>query len=652
MICKIRPMINECTQKERETLIFAAKEVQKYLSAIAEGDFTVIPSRKCDPEEKNALYLGVNLAELPAVEDAEKDDAIAISVKGTAGVIAGSNARAVLIAAYRYLKELGFVFLRPGVRGEYFPKTLETKEISVREVPSYRHRVVCIEGCVSQKSLTETIDWLPKAGMNGYMVQFVVPRPFFERWYGGLQSLVERPERFSETLSEEDMLAMLALAEEEITKRGLMYHGVGHGWTNRAFGMDVDGWGSVEEEPEEQYREILALYQGERKLLGKRPTWTSLCFSNPRARERMIEKITEYCKAHPNLDYIQVWLSDNQNNNCECEECRKLRVSDWYIRMLNELDERMTREGVTTKVATIIYVDLFWPPVQEKKLKNKDRFLLGYAPIFRTYSEAFDVEKRGEMTPYVLNELKFPEDVPENQAYIQEWQKLYDGDSFMFEYHFMWDHYVDFAQYNHAKIVQKDIRWMKEMGINGWVNCKVQTTYFPSALSTTMMTETLWNREIDFDEVADMVLSVEFGEKFRGVKEFLAALSEHGCAKAFRGEEEFSRPENVANLRKALDILAEFAGTIEGQKANPDRQIAEAWERLEFFAQIYEKILRLALQVGVMGELGDTEEVKRFILSGEERYKEELDALYFALTFHNRLVGAMKKSKEKFIGNA
>jgi hypothetical protein len=211
---------------------------------------------------------------------------------------------------------------------------------------------------------------------------------------------------------------------------------------------------------------------------------------------------------------------------------------------------------------------------------------------------------------------------------------------------------VDFAQYHHAKIVQKDIRWMKDMGINGWVNCKVQTTYFPSALSTTMMAETLWNREVEFDVVADKVLSTEFGEKFLAVKEFLAALSEHGCAKAFRGEEDFSLPENVEHLKKALNVLREFASTIEEGKKYSVRQIAEAWERLEFFAQIYEKILRLALQVGVMGELGDTEEVKRFILSGEERYKEELDALYFALTFHNRLVGAMKKSKEKFIGNA
>ena len=354
-------------------------------------------------------------------------------------------------------------------------------------------------------------------------------------------------------------------------------------------------------------------------MLNKRPIYTSLCFSNPFARRRMIDRITDYCKEHPNLDFIHVWLSDNHNNNCECENCRKLRTSDWYITLFNELDERFTAEGIETKIVGIVYVDLFWPPVQEKKLKNKDRFLLGYAPIFRSYGEAFDTKNVGEMKPYVLNQLEFPETVPDNQAYIREWQKLYDGDTFMFEYHFMWDHYVDLPQYHHAKIVQEDIRWMKEMGLNGWINCKVQTSYFPSALSTNMMAETLWNREVEFDTVADKVLSTEFGEKFLAVKEFLAALSEHGCAKAFRGEEEFSRPENVANLRKALDILAEFAGTIEGQKANPDRQIAEAWERLEFFAQIYEKILRLALQVGLTGELGDTEAVKRFILSGEER---------------------------------
>ena len=36
-------------------------------------------------------------------------------------------------------------------------------------------------------------------------------------------------------------------------------------------------------------------------------------------------------------------------------------------------------------------------------------------------------------------------------------------DSFDFDYHFMWDHYYDFPQYNHAKILSGDIKNLEKI---------------------------------------------------------------------------------------------------------------------------------------------------------------------------------------------
>ena len=45
-----------------------------------------------------------------------------IDVKNGAGVITGANNRAVLIAVYRFLRELGCRWLRPGAENEVIPK--------------------------------------------------------------------------------------------------------------------------------------------------------------------------------------------------------------------------------------------------------------------------------------------------------------------------------------------------------------------------------------------------------------------------------------------------------------------------------------------------------------------------------------------------
>lgn len=651
IIRKIKPVMEGRTESEKKTLLFAAFELQKYLARISDSDFTVIPSENYRGKDSNSLYLGVELLgnPLPDVEDKTLDDAISVSVDNVSGVITATNARAVLIAVYRYLKELGFKFLRPGEKGEYYPTELNDKKVVICEKPSYRHRTVCIEGCVSQKRLMDTIDWLPKAGLNGYLVQFVLPRPFMERWYGGLWYLLDPVYRPKTKLTDDELKAILILAENDIEKRGLIYHGVGHGWTNRAFGIDMDGWGKSDNS-KVKYPHIIAQINGQRKLYNGSPANTSLCFSNPEARRRMADVVVNYAKEHRNLDYLHVWSSDGQNNNCECDECRKQRFSDWMITLLNEIDERLTEEGIDTKIVFIIYVDFFWKPLNAK-LKNKNRFLMGFAPIFRSFSDSFDTDKKGTMLPYEVNKLQFPESVEDNLAYWHDWKTDFDCDTFVFDYHFMWDHFIDFPQYNHARILSRDIKSFEKNGINGLINCKVNTTYLPSSLGSYVMTETLWNKDVDFETLADFALSTEFGCDFKAVKEYLSTLSDHGCAKALRGEESISIPENIKDLKYAIKMIDGFQNTIKTHLSDDNKQIADCWSRLQFFSELYKMVLELALKVAKGREVGDVTYIYDFLLRNEYRLKDEFDATYFMQTFSGRILGALKLSKEKFIGN-
>ncbi len=634
----IRPIIAGCDQKGRETVIFAARELQKYLSAVSGGDFSIIPTANFDKLNKNTVYMGVDLSDtLPKVENPELDDAIQIDVKEFTGVITGTNARSVLIATYRYLKELGFAFIRPGLDGEYYPETLEWKNVSVCEKASYRHRTVCMEGSVLQKTVTDMIDWLPKAAMNGYYVQFQLPREFFDRWYSE-----DTPYREKETLSDDDIRAMVSLGEEEIKKRSLLYHGVGHGWTSQAFGIDGSSW-SVHEEPEPEYRDVVAMINGERKLWNGVPINTNLCYSNPKARNRVTDNVVQYCLDHPELSYVHFWLGDGMNNNCECENCRGKRTSDYYVQMLNELDEKLTKAKLNTRIVFLIYFDLLWKPLYER-LSNSDRFVLMFAPISRSYSASYDPNATGEMRPYELNQLKFPKNVGENLAYLRDWQQDFKCDGFDYDYYFMWDHYFDFAQYRHAQIICEDIKNLEAIGLNGLVSCQIQRAFLPSSLNMNVMAETLWNKTVDFDTVSDRVMKTEFGENYGKVQQYLSSLSQYGCAKALRGEEEVVTEKTVNDLTLAIQIIDEFKPVIEKELEETEHR--SAWEKLEFHATLYRMMLEVYL-TAAKGNLDDNlEHIKEFVLKNELRFKDEFDAMYFLKTFIGSIVGNLKNRRE------
>lgn len=634
----IKPVLSKINEKDNNTLIFASYELQKYLGYVIDDDISIIPANAEFKTKPNTVFLMINQnLNISGISDPELDDAIHIDIKDCSGIISGTNARSVLIGVYRYLKELGFAFLRPGKDGEYYPDKFRFKDVNLTEKSSYRHRSVCIEGSVSQENLMDMIDWIPKASMNGYFMQFQIPRVFFDRWY-----LEETPFREKLELTNEEILLIVSLAEEEIKKRSLMYHSAGHGWTCQVVGIDGTAW-EKHEEPEEKYRYRLALVNGERKLWEGIPLNTNLCYSNFEVRNILTDNIISYCKSHPGLSYLHFWLADAFNNNCECENCKGTNISDYYVMMLNELDEKLKKENLDTRIVFLLYFDLLWKPEVEK-IKNKDRFVLMFAPITRSYSSSYCTEAKGETKPYEYNKIELPKDVGENLAYLKEWQKEFDGDSFDFDYHFMWDHYYDFPQYNHAKILSGDIKNLEKIGLNGLVSCQIQRAFLPTSLNMNIMAETLWNKDADFDSVALKTLEKEFGSEYKFVIDYLSFLSDNGCAKAIREEERISTSENIASLDKSIEKIDCSASFIENQISNSDdNQKTNAWEKLKFFSQLYKEMLLTYKQIATGNTDVDISHIKKLALENEMRFRDEFDAMYFLQTFYTNTMPRLKK---------
>ena len=91
--------------------------------AKATGRTLSVLDRKRYAPDRPAVWLGL-FSDFPEVEadgDGADADAYLVRVGADGGIVAGTNARSVLLGVYRYLTELGFRWVRPGADGEFVP---------------------------------------------------------------------------------------------------------------------------------------------------------------------------------------------------------------------------------------------------------------------------------------------------------------------------------------------------------------------------------------------------------------------------------------------------------------------------------------------------------------------------------------------------
>jgi len=556
-------------------------------SAFAAEEFARL-MKKTDPQsevlraagnvpEDECLRIGVH----PGCAGQSGEDGICIRVSECAGVIEGENPVSVLIALYRFFTECGCGFLRPGRDGEYIPqKDSAAFSVDVCEEASYRHRGICIEGSVSYENVADIIDWMPKVGMNTYFTQFFTPYTFFDRWYRHESNPYLTPA----PLSRETVDCFMADYSAELKKRGMLHHGVGHGWTAEVLGLPGTGWREEADDSIPAGNEMFAAEVG-----GKRRLWnrvalnTNLCYSNPEVKRRIVEKVLGYASSHPEMDYIHFWLADDANNHCECEACRKARPADFYVDILNAMDEALTAAGLPTKIVFLVYNELWWAP-ETAKIQNPDRFTLMFAPIARTYSQAMNKDAKGCLAPYVRNKITAPRSTGDALESLRGWQEMFRGDSFVFDYHYMWDHCKDPGYYRMAQILTEDAENLHGIGLNGYISCQTQRSFLPTGLGMYLLGGTLWRGKTDFESEAVKYFAMTFGEDAEACRQYLARLSELFDPPTLRGEKKITdHPERYAQIREHVEA---FARVLEKHREEEDPCRARSWEILRYHAKI------------------------------------------------------------------
>ncbi|MBQ8408317.1 MAG: DUF4838 domain-containing protein [Clostridia bacterium] len=554
------------------TVDFAAEELKKYLRMMMPegGDIQI----QYDADAKEGLRLGLMSdfdIDTSEAEDLELDDILHIDTDGENGIIAGSNPRSVLLSVYRYLRENGCRWLFPGVDGEIIPVCV-VQAVKYHKMADCRYRGQCNEGAEFQQNMLDVIDFHPKIGMNVFMLEFDNPKAYYNSYYN---SVYNRANRDPEPIDDDTVKQWKRQCECEIAKRGLQFHDMGHGWTAEPFGISsIKGWQKEDIEVPEETADMLAMVNGKRGLFAGTALNTQFCMSNTAARTIVAKYITNYAKMHQNVDYLHVWLADATHNHCECDACRKKTPSDWYVILLNEIDERLTAEGLNTRIVFICYTDTTWAPVVER-LNNKKRFSFMLAAITRTYTTCVPEKlPEIELKPFELNKTPFPQTVEEYIHHAKEWKRAGDCPSMVYEYHFWLHQYRDPGAMKFSKLLHDDVKGYHANGFDGLIQDGSQRSYFPNGLNYYVYAATLFDTKVDYEDVKNDYFTHAYGKAWENVAAYLTEITEAfdpDYMMGKPGQNGFYSPENLPKLRKVKEITAKYAPIFEENRIMPHR---------------------------------------------------------------------------------
>lgn len=646
--------------KERnETVDYAASELKKYITVMSRGKISpeVTSETACAEEGIILATLSALSLDVSDLEDAFTDDIIDINVKDGVGYIAGSNNRSILMGVYKYCASLGCRYLRPGPDGDYIPKAdVENHTFKYRKKADSPIRCEIVEGCVSYEHCRDTVYYLPKIGMNAYMIEGLVPYSYMHKWYGHVGNVNLRK---SGQVTDYEMLEeYTALLQKDIKLLGLQLHTLGHAWMTGKLGIRLGTTAEQEASLTEENRKYLALVGGKRGLFHGSQFYTQFCYSNPEARKILADTVVEYAISHPHVDYVHLWLADSQNNWCECEGCRNTEPSDHYVKLLNEIDDALTERGLNTRIVMIMYVETVRPPKKEL-LKNPKRFIMTVA-IGSLYDEGYGkVKCEKEIPPYKLNDFKMF-DAEQRFMCHEEWKRLMQGmRSAIFEYRFYMDHYCDLGYMRIARETHRDMKALELVDMQGCMTDKTHRNYMPTALPVIMMGETLFDKNLDYEKVTNEYFEGAFGKDGAKCRDYLEKLSELLSPSNFRRDAELdieeagvgqaisksrswkNNPEVAKKAKEIPGVIDSFIPIInENISSATNNAQMDSWIYLRYHADIC-KLFSYLLLKGALGDIPGAQdayfELERYIGAHELEFHRTFDGFLFLRSLRRKI---------------
>ena len=566
--------------RDTETIRYAANELNKYLLMMDPSlSVEIVCSDKPMPDTiKLGLVSDLSLS-ADEVCDPMIDDLIDVDVNKFDGYISGSNDRSVLMGVYKYLKSCGCRWVRPGKEGEYIPRAdIKSHSFTYRKKADFPFRGQAIEGAVSYEHVRDTVYWLPKIGMNLFQIEQVVPYNYMSRWY----THASNTKLSHEDIPYEEYCRYVDALELDIKKCGLQFHALGHGALLEPLGIRYMTHNHNHLISEEAKR-AFALVNGKREIYGegknRSPSWTQVCMSQEWVQERVINWIVDYLEKKKHIDFLHFWLGDSCNNHCECESCIKKHPSDWYVDMLNKLDEKLTERGSKAKIVFIMYVDTLWPP-EKSKLNNPSRFILTTAcGTGKGYSNK---RREGGIPKWERNKFAIQGGLDMALTFKDGWKSVFDGPSMIYEYWLYTRHFADPSYMTFSRKLAMNIKRLSLTGFDGVMSDQTQRVSFPTALPNSIIGEFLFDASLDVESYIDEYFAGAFGDEWRVAKEYLEKI----CS-IFDTDALTQNTDVTAQDTGSVDVFSKRAG-IFGNKTAGDN-IAKTPEFVNAYVEAINK---------------------------------------------------------------
>lgn len=581
---------------------FAAEELKKYLRMMMPevGDIGIV----YEPEAKDGFRLGLleDFGLESETKEPKLDDIVHIDTNTEGGILAGSNPRSVLFAVYRLLKLNGCRFLFPGIDGEHIPmKKIQPQKY--HKMADHQMRGHSIEGDPSLENVLDYIDYHAKCELNCFGCYGIFN--YMRRYYKHRNNEANRPPEFMDDNVAETQWR--SLFECETRKRGLLLYSGDHSLLARTLGLKLEDRFLYKRGQKEYPKEVfqyLAQVDGERKFQNNNDFfYTNLCMSNPEVRRRIIKTKVEDILAKPHIDNATLSLADGSHNHCECELCKTKRPSDWFVILLNELDEELTRRGIDKKVSFSFYVDMMFAPSVEK-IKNPDRFRMVFCPITRTYSASIaGFDGLPEPIPYVRNNWKVPKSMEEVYSLLNQWRKAFPGPYSVFEYHFWIHQYRDPGLMSISRRIYEDVRSYKPTYMDGCMEDGSNKSFFPHGFHGHIYAETLLDRDCDYEAVMADYFSHLYGDDWKQVRAYFDSITDAFCHKYMAGELSADpekgllyNPDRVEPLRQVKALTENMRNLVQEHMLMPTRPQTIAWRVLLRHTEYCDRLAEIMIE--------------------------------------------------------
>ena len=100
---------------------------------------------------------------------------------------------------------------------------------------------------------------------------------------------------------------------------------------------------------------------------------------------------------------------------------------------------------------------------------------------------------------------------------MRSWEEVFRGPRIGYEYHFWRPEYHDPGFMALARRIYEDVRGIRAMGMDGYIEDGSQRSFFPNGFPIYMYAEALWDRNVDYDKVRDDYFRHAYGDAWQEV---------------------------------------------------------------------------------------------------------------------------------------